>query len=164
VLWRGGGGVVMVGVKYIGPVNDFCYDEKTEVLTDKGWMFFKDLLGDERFASLDKTGTLYYTPANNAEPIKIRWEDDLLRFKSTRSGVDLLVTPNHSMYVQTEKSRKKGNGLGWKLQPAKQVFKKHRYYKRNASRYEKVGPEKINVCGRDILTEDWLWFLGFYLF
>jgi hypothetical protein len=86
---RGGGGLFGAGSK------TGCYDEKTEILTENGWKFFKDLtLEDSVFT---------FTKDNKIElhhPIRLfeyDYEGKMIRFKSR--AFDLLVTPNHRMVV-----------------------------------------------------------------
>jgi len=74
----------------------YCYDDQTEVLTDSGFKFFKDLEKTDKVATLNKdTGIVeYYCPTDfyinkyNGEMIKIK-----------SGSIDLLVTPNHNLYI-----------------------------------------------------------------
>jgi replicative DNA helicase Mcm len=151
----------MVGVKYIGPVYDHCYSSDTEVLTDSGWKLFPDVQYSDKLATLSEEHHLEYHHPDKL--ISTPWEGDLLRFYS-KDGIDLLVSPNHKMYVQTESSRRKlGETSGWKLEDACDSFGSTRYYKKDASYYLQRGPETLNIVGRDIKTEEWLEFLGYYL-
>ncbi len=74
-----------------------CYDDRTEVLTDKGWKLFRDVSREDLVASMDPSGgvelvrpSLYVDNEYDGEMYRIRSEH-----------VDLLVTPNHNMYVST---------------------------------------------------------------
>lgn len=151
----------MKGVKYICPIRDHCYSDDTEVLTDSGWKLFSDLLYSDKLATLSAEQCLeYHSPE---KIISVPWEGDLLRFYSP-DGIDLLVSPNHSMYVQNEYSRRKyGVRDGWGPEKASECFGKYRFYKKDAPHYLQRGPEVIEVCGRKIKTEEWLDFLGYYL-
>lgn len=72
-----------------------CYDDQTEVLTEQGWKFFHDLTGQEKIACLNDANILSYEKPSNY--IVKEWEGELLHFQST--SIDLLVTPNHNMWV-----------------------------------------------------------------
>jgi hypothetical protein len=48
------------GIKYVSPCFDNCYDDKTEVLTDNGWKFFKELSYLDRMATINTNGELEY--------------------------------------------------------------------------------------------------------
>lgn len=75
-----------------------CYDEETEVLTDFGWKYFKDLQGDESFLTLDlSTNQLSYQLPDR---LIIRQHDgELVAIKTQH--VDLLVTEDHRMVTST---------------------------------------------------------------
>ena len=81
-----------------------CYDEKTEILTEKGWVLFKNLERGIKVAQYNFDGTIefiipseYYEMDNNTE---------LIHFKSTGYGyTDIMVTPNHRM-IRRRKSDK----------------------------------------------------------
>src|SRR4030042_3930453 len=73
-----------------------CYDDKTEVLTKDGWKLFRDI------TELDELATL------NPLTHEIEYHRYLRMFHYNHSGkmyrikskqVDLLVTPNHKMYI-----------------------------------------------------------------
>jgi len=73
-----------------------CFDEETEVLTERGWKNFKDISMNDRLATLN-------LPTKNLEfqlpkrLIKSLYAGKMLRMKAR--WVDLLVTPNHKMVV-----------------------------------------------------------------
>lgn len=73
-----------------------CYDEKTEILTLNGWKYFKDLNDGEIIATLNpKTHILEYQKITD----KISYYYDGKMYRLKNRGVDLLVTPNHNLYV-----------------------------------------------------------------
>jgi len=82
-----------------GGAYALCFDDKTEVLTEKGWKLFKDV-GNEKIATVNPNtlGLEYQSPT--ARQV-YNYNDYLLHFK-TRT-VDLLVTPNHRMWVRRYK-------------------------------------------------------------
>jgi len=74
-----------------------CYDDQTEILTDAGWKLFKDLDQTELVATLN--------PKTN----EIEWNKPYQYICKDYSGtmisfsaytIDLLVTPNHNMYTR----------------------------------------------------------------
>ncbi len=74
-----------------------CYDEKTEILTTDGWKLFKDLtLNDEVFTLSEDNRIEVHKPVRL---FKYDWDGYLYRFKA--KSLDLLVTPNHKMVVDT---------------------------------------------------------------
>jgi len=72
-----------------------CYDEKTEILTENGWKFFKDVNKNEKVFTLTKNNEIkVHKPTRFFE---YDYDNEMYHFK-TRS-FDLLVTPNHRMLV-----------------------------------------------------------------
>lgn len=74
----------------------FCYDELTEVLTGRGWISFEDLSLDDDVATVSPDQQCFEWQ----KPSHVVWEHyegDMLKFGSR--VFDLLVTPNHRMYV-----------------------------------------------------------------
>jgi len=161
---------------YIGGVSrGLCYDSETEVLTTNGWKFFKDVnIDTDLFATLN-------TNNHNLEYQKAicktdeNWSGEMYKIKSTM--VDLLVTPNHRMYIQpinTQKYRRKEQQFI--IKQAKELVGKRVNYKKNANwiglnpkyitidsfnRKHGNGTTKINE--QKYLTEDFVEFLGYFI-
>lgn len=76
----------------------FCYDENTRVLTDCGLKYFRDLTGNEHIATLNReTGCFEWQL-----PIAYHqyfYDGELVKFKG--AYYDLMVTPNHNLYVRS---------------------------------------------------------------
>lgn len=74
-----------------------CHDDKTEVLTEKGWCKWSDYNGSDCLATMNPlTEEMEYQ-----SPIAVQqYEyDGLLHFSNNR-GVDFALTPNHRMYIR----------------------------------------------------------------
>ena len=84
----------------------FCYDAETEVLTRDGWKAWPEVDGTEAFATVSPdTGVLEYQHAT--EHFVGDYDGAMYRVRSEQ--VDLLVTPNHRMWVKahdTQASRR----------------------------------------------------------
>ncbi len=88
-----------------------CYDDKTEVLTDKGWKLFKELSPDDEICTLKPS----------SHEIEFNKPYALVSFKHHRRLVsvqnrtlDIMVTPDHNMYVETQQdARKHTNNFGF---------------------------------------------------
>lgn len=80
-------------------VNQGCYDDQTEILTENGWMKFDDLEGSEiKVAQVTddfKTEFVNYT-----DYIKYEVDQDLYAFGNEVGSVDLFVTDNHNMVIE----------------------------------------------------------------
>lgn len=75
-----------------------CYDEKTEVLTEGGWKLFKDLTTKERvFTLADDNSIQLHIPD---KLFKYDYDGEMIHFKA--KSLDLLVTPNHNMVVDSK--------------------------------------------------------------
>ena len=104
-----------------------CYDEATEVLTKRGWLTFGNTsLGDE-FATVNQTSLAFEWQY----PSNIIWSPYLGPMVHFSSGVeascaksfDLLVTPNHKMFVKRCDGRYRHNAGEWMLKDAWELFK-----------------------------------------
>lgn len=86
--------------------GDWCYDEETEVLTDSGWKWWKDVTEHDQFATLNSCGHIEYH-----HPLRLVKSYYIGQMYAVRGrNVNLLVTPNHSLYVcktTTKEGRKK---------------------------------------------------------
>jgi phosphoribosylamine-glycine ligase len=150
-----------------------CYDDKTEVLTDNGWKFFKDLKKEDFIASLnpENNNLEYHKPLNY-------FCDDykglMYKYKGNkRKSIDFCVTPNHKFYaadhwyspnyhLQTLDSLK---NKSWRI-PRKAVWKGEEKDFFILPRYEKKwkNSKRIFICPElRIKMDDWLAFLGIYL-
>lgn len=155
----------------IGWLGGSCYDDQTEILTDQGWKYFKDLNKSEKVATLNpETGTMeYHAPTSYiAQPFM-----GDLQSVSTKN-VDYAVTPNHNMYVSRVGSltHKRPN---FELIPSENLYGTNFHCKKDAtwegkerdvfllpgvqndSPHHPDAPEKI------IAMDDWLKFFGFWL-
>jgi hypothetical protein len=145
--------------------QSYCYDDQTEVLTDKGWLLFKDLDRSERVATLNPaTNEIEYQFPDSYydEP----YSGDMVQISGRM--LDAKVTPNHKLYVaheNTDKYELTDHPKGWRYR-----------FKRNGEwvgvedetfllpavhydneRYRDRGGE------REIPMDDWLRFLGIWL-
>jgi len=76
-------------------VDEACFDEQTEVLTDQGWRFFPQLDGTEQILTCDPETRLasYVTPTKY---IQRYYDGPMWRF--SHRTIDFCVTPNHRLW------------------------------------------------------------------
>lgn len=97
-----------------------CHDDKTEVLTDRGWVLFKNVTEKHKFAAVNQLDKkIYFVIPERL--ISFNYSGDLFLCEST--GKNFAVTPDHKMLVRKweENKRKLSNeycfiamkNLGW---------------------------------------------------
>jgi thymidylate synthase ThyX len=108
----------------------FCYDSDTEVLTSDGWKAWPDVDGTETFATVNPdTGTLEYQEAT--EHFVGDYDGDMYRVQSEQ--VDLLVTPNHRMWIRAYDRRARRRGEEpYRVQLAHEIYGKRVEYQKTA--------------------------------
>lgn len=154
------------------PPTDYmltCYDSQTEILTEEGWIAFPKLREGTKVATLEEGRLLRYCKPQDI--IRSSYKGPMYHIQT--KTIDLLVTPNHNMYVRKRRSKE-----GFQLTPAHQVVGKEMEYKVNA---EWEGEERETFCipgvlvswhdrnrikkysDRDVPMDAWLEFLGYWL-
>ncbi|MEM2385658.1 MAG: LAGLIDADG family homing endonuclease [Candidatus Bathyarchaeia archaeon] len=149
--------------------NRACYSEDTYVLTEDGWKLHPEV-GDRKIAVYDpETDSIKFE-----KPIKLfayDYQGEMYHFKS-RSGVDILVTPEHKMLYKTYESPK------WRIDKAEELPK--RVILKGAANFEdeklvetftlpsveiKTAHNKVLKveCEKSIKMDDWLEFVGYFL-
>ena len=72
-----------------------CFTEGTEILTNEGWKFFKDLTKEELIASVDITSGKFTGFEKPNSLIEDDYEGKVYTYKT--KNVDISVTPNHKL-------------------------------------------------------------------
>ena len=145
-----------------------CYDEKTEVLTESGFKLFKDVLESDLIATLNPEGELVYQ--NYTDRTEYKYTGNMKKYLSSKC--DLLVTPNHNMYIKSNKKQERFDFVTadnisnkrfvikrdavWKGEDVNDFYLPE--YERNLNTYTKV-----NIPALQIDMELFLEFLGYYL-
>lgn len=116
--------------------DEACHDDQTEVLTDAGWLLFKDVRPEHRLM----------TPAGwqHPEAIHSSYRDGhMIQFK--KRGLSVLVTPNHNMWGQEYYSKR------WVKKRADQVP------------YNFTVPRTVEWSAEDLkVTDNYLKLLGWF--
>jgi DNA-directed RNA polymerase II subunit RPB2 len=120
-----------------------CYSDDTQVLTMRGWIFWKDLTLDDKVASLDHNDKLIYESPINI--YKYFCEHDFLKHVCN-NDLDLIVTNNHRMYVA-------GSDLEYDFVAASDMCPMGRYtFQKKTNGI--AAPSPVNI------TETEVWLLG----
>lgn len=145
--------------------DKFCYSPDHQVLTTSGWVNIAELTLKHKVATLvDHEKLEYHCPTAIQE---YDHKGNMYCVKSNQ--VDLMVTPNHKMYVRPRKSKK------YRLEEAQKILGARRHYKKNVAIYEpKVKMDKFilpacqdykgeNHPARELNLEAWLIFFGIWI-
>jgi|GEM_PF-6361051 len=110
-------------------IGGSCYDKDTEILTENGFKFFKDLNEEEKVACLnpENNNLEYHKPLGY---IKEPYKGKLQCGKNNL--LDYAVTPNHNMYVSEAKNLNQKE-LAFELTPSEDVFGKNLHFKKDAN-------------------------------
>lgn len=91
------------GRRIIFIMDEACHDDQTEVLTNSGWKLFKDLSATDMLLTMDpetQVAEYLYPTAIHAT----KKEGELIKYN--RRGTSFVVTPNHRMFLETQKGVK----------------------------------------------------------
>jgi thymidylate synthase ThyX len=131
-ILRSGHGSVLEHANYSFALRNcsrvFCYDEETDVLTEDGWKGWPEVDGSESFATVNpKDGSLEYQRAT--EHFVGDYEGPMYRVRSEQ--VDLLVTPNHRMWVKAHDTQANKRGEEpYRIRLAQEIFGKRVTYQK----------------------------------
>ena len=80
-----------------------CYDANTEVLTDSGWKYWPNVTIQDKIATLVGGKTVFATPS---EVVSFQYKGPMITWKN--QTLDIMVTPNHNMYVNRQHAARQG--------------------------------------------------------
>ncbi|MGF0095016.1 minor capsid protein [Peptoniphilus sp. SGI.035] len=140
------------------PFHVNCYDKKTEVLTNNGWKYFKDIENEDYVYTLNLDTKI----PKWQKPIKLinyKYKGKMIKYSSDR--FDLLVTPNHNMLVQNMASSFKDKS--YKLRQANKIGIKSK--NRIPCGIDWVGESKetIELVGKELDIKTYLKFMAYWL-
>jgi flavin-dependent thymidylate synthase len=106
-------------VRYLLKNNHSCYDEETEVYTKEGWKYWRDVTDKDELASVISENEFTFEKPKRL--VCSEYNGEMYNFKA--HTLDLLVTPNHNVYI----SRRTSKGYGdYYLERADQTPKEFR--------------------------------------
>ena len=110
-----------LGVMVVIEAEHLCYDDKTEILTEHGWKFLKELRMGDKVAQVDaKTRALSFVKPSRI--VSYEYNGNMVAVQSL--SVDLLLTPDHRFFYSSEWSFYNDRNR-WLVAPVKDVMKKY---------------------------------------
>ena len=143
----------------IPPAHPNCYLEGTELLTNDGWMEFKDLMGNEEILSFNpENEELEWLPYINYFKYKYTGET----FNLFNKWFSLAITPNHNM-VYGMRNHKDRKHITWNIKPLDVVKDFYDFYIPRTGKWN--GFPHTDVLIDDLLfnAKDFCNFMGYYL-
>lgn len=151
-----------------------CYDNETEVLTNKGFKKFSDIIWNKPIINQDCKELVYESGMNNGysvacfnpenemieyhEPTATSVYDysgDMIKFSG--KSLDIKVTPNHDMWINKQYKDK------WEKIKAEKLPPKAVYRTRAIANFVGEKPEFINVLEHKVPIELYLKFIGYLI-
>lgn len=99
-----------------------CYTADHEVLTTTGWVFVSNLTFNHTIATMVDNKLVYQNPVGLQ-----KYEYKGKFHKVVNDNINLQVTPNHRMYISSNRTKK------FKCKMAKDIVKKDLFYKKNSN-------------------------------
>lgn len=153
-----------------GDVNRACYSDDTETLTERGWRRYWEVEPGERIATYNpETREIEYHEPDGLYVYP--FTGDMVRFKST--GVDVLVTPEHRMWVGYERNSEPPR---WEITRAQDI-EHARFLFASGAQWSGIDTDVFtlpavdlapgaghgNADERVVPMDDWLEFLGYVI-
>lgn len=153
-------------------VTTRCYDEETEFMSARGWIFGRDVRDDDLLYGYNSL-TAQITLQPQLLPFnKAHYEGEMLGFRS--KVLNFLVTPSHRMWAKPDTGRK---GTPWRELPAEKLYGKRyfvpvigKFTPRSSSRFSlpnivrnSVKDTAWTAATISINAGDWAEFLGWYM-
>jgi hypothetical protein len=148
----------------VGIVTNFtpleaCYSPDTEVLSKEGWLPIGAIMAkDEVFTLNPETQIAEWQPVQQTHMHYHKGE--MIHFCGRH--IDLLVTPNHNVYVDKRMGRTKWKG--WHLQEARKIYNKYNHSMSRAVNWVGQNVDTITFGdNKSYDAEKFAYFLGVYL-
>lgn len=88
-------------------IDPTCFSDDTEVLTDRGWKKFQDLDRTERICTLNPVNSEIEYQIPEAY-VSYQYSGEMVRITNRKKDLDLMVTPNHSVWGVSKHDYKLG--------------------------------------------------------
>lgn len=146
------------GVAVVIKAEHLCYDRETEILTPVGWVRFDRLPQGLPVAQVD-TQTLEMSFVEPTAYVQYPYQGPMLRWVS--DTVDLLITPDHRVVMQSEWTFDFSRKPKWSVMPASEV--PARFYVPQAVNWAAPEIETVQLAGEVLSGGDYARFMGVWL-
>jgi len=144
-----------------------CFDKETEILTEKGFKYFKDLKKEDKVAQRNKEGLLeFVTPLNI-----INYKYEGIMYFVEHKNLSLCITPNHIIHYHSSHNKEQSDTIENFYNRIKNF--ENKFYIPSILNYKDCDdinyfylPKVENKFNRHIEKIDmnlWLEFLGYFL-
>ena len=138
------------------PIHPNSYSKDTEAYTKEGFKTISDIKKGDMVLSLNPvTFNLEYVKVIN---LISHHQDKMFEFVSR--NFSLCVTPDHDMFC-LRRERKHTKKRYWEFISAKNILSETRFYR--SSQWQGEARGTININGKDLKTEAFCAFMGFWL-
>jgi GTP cyclohydrolase I len=146
------------GVAVVIKAQHLCYDRETEILTTEGWVRFDELPHGLPVAQVD-VQTLEMEFVEPTAYVRYPYRGPMMRWQS--DTVDLLITPDHRVVMQSEWSFDGSSGSAWSVTPASEV--PTRFYVPQAVAWSAPEIESVSFAGETLSGGDYARFMAAWL-
>lgn len=141
-----------------------CFSDDTEIMTPSGWKLFQDIEVGDLVMGMADDGTSVWQPV---EKKQVHEYDGVMHHYAGNS-VDLLVTPNHKVFVQRRTNgyanRKGSENTPWKTMESYDVFGHHNFsMSREINWVGRIPDEFVTLGKKNYPIKPFLVFLGLWL-
>lgn len=136
----------------------YCFDKETEVLTERGWLNVKEVNESDKCLSREpNTNKLDWVPVVGL--VNYHYEGKMYQYKG--KNIDLLVTPNHRLFVNKLKTRSKIPND--EFIEASSAFKSDFRFISAGGIWDGDNNNEIEICGDIFNKEDFAYILGIFI-
>ena len=131
----------------------YCFDEKTEILTDHGWKYVKDIkLEDNCLSREPNTSRIEWVGVANKYNRK--YTGKMYNYKG--KCLDIRVTEDHNVFFKDYSGKER-------LIKAKDVLTKKGHFICGGAKWEAPHQEYFDLCGHTVNMEDFAYLLGIFI-
>lgn len=154
--------------KLLFVIEEACFDDQTEILTDSGWKLFANLALDDLVLTMDpEQRRAYYEKPSRYFSY---WHDgEMIEYRSR--ALSLCITPNHRMWAGVR--RHSDSSISWRFLDADEAIQRERLVIDRRFTWDAHGDDAIEIPewrsvrvvrpARRVGMDAWAEFLGWFL-